>query len=174
LESALVALGCGIACLCWAAWQAIRARHATRWHTAQGRIRAAHTEDHEALEGDISEPEALRVRYVYEVEGRLYSGSRIFFGDRLVPASASYYASRLDPGATVTVHYDPRDPSESVLETRAHPMLGRTIRLAIACFVAAPLFLWLERASTFLRGTPLWLVALLTIVLVARILTKKE
>ena len=61
------------------------------------------------------------VEYTYEVGGKTYQGNKVFPG-----ASMSYdhgtaqgIVNRYQPGAAVTVHYDPTDPTQAVLETKS-------------------------------------------------------
>ena len=61
------------------------------------------------------------VEYTYEIGGKTYQGNRVFPG-----ASMSYdhgtaqgIVNRYQPGAAVTVHYDPADPAQAVLETKS-------------------------------------------------------
>ena len=61
------------------------------------------------------------VEYTYEVSGKTYQGNKVFPG-----ASMSYdhgtaqgIVNRYQPGAVVTVHYDPVDPIQAVLETKS-------------------------------------------------------
>jgi hypothetical protein len=63
------------------------------------------------------EPE---IHYQYTVQGRTYTGKRIFFGSAQIdPEAANTVLSRYQPGLSVFVHYNPRKPSQSVLETQA-------------------------------------------------------
>lgn len=71
----------------------------------------------------LSESEALRLRYLYEVDGRMYSSTRIFFGD------------------DVTIRYDPRDPEESVIDT-GNPATSRMLKFGVSLVAAAPFVYW--------------------------------
>ena len=58
------------------------------------------------------------VRYRYEVEGRAYTGRRLYFDEMAWASrsSAARLAHKYPPGATVTVRYDPDDPARALLE----------------------------------------------------------
>ncbi|MGH9849160.1 MAG: DUF3592 domain-containing protein, partial [Blastocatellia bacterium] len=59
------------------------------------------------------------VRYRYEVDGRTYSGKRLYFDE---VASTERWAARLarkyPVGATVPVYFDPANPERALLEPR--------------------------------------------------------
>jgi hypothetical protein len=65
----------------------------------------------------------LHLRYAYRVAGKEYIGTRASFGGwgevELNNPFAAALAHALPVGAVVPVHYDPRDPTRSVLEPRA-------------------------------------------------------
>ncbi len=58
------------------------------------------------------------VRYKYEVEGIEQTSGRVSFGweSAQTRTSASDYVQRYPQGRSVTVYYDPADPSSAVLE----------------------------------------------------------
>jgi hypothetical protein len=62
------------------------------------------------------------VEYTYSVLGQAYTGERITFGMTEASsrsARAKEVLNRYPAGEQVTVHYDPNNPSEAVLERRA-------------------------------------------------------
>jgi len=59
-----------------------------------------------------------KVEYAFQADGRELKGTRVSY--RLQPtghSGASERVAQYPVGASVTVHYDPADPSQSVLET---------------------------------------------------------
>jgi hypothetical protein len=96
------------------------------WPTASGTILSARLDQQtrtERREGRsyTSTSYTPIVEYTYVIGGQTYQGSRVFPG-----ASMSYdhgtaqgIVNRYQPGAAVTVHYDPGDPAQAVLETKA-------------------------------------------------------
>jgi hypothetical protein len=103
-----------------------KAKTSESWPTAGGSIVSArldqstHTEDED---GHTYTSTSYRpvIEYTYEIGGKIYQGNRVFPG-----ASMSYdhgtaqgIVNRYQPGAAVTVHYDPADPTQAVLETKS-------------------------------------------------------
>jgi hypothetical protein len=81
----------------------------------------------------------LHLTYVFDVEERQYTGSR---WNALPPSSNQATHAMLRkyaPGAGVTVHYDPRDPTAAVLDTSAP--IGRWIQLV--CALALMVGVWI-------------------------------
>ena len=80
------------------------------------------------------------VEYSYRVGTRDYHGARIAFGPAVSGprALADATVARYPTGTSVTVHYDPSNPSQSTLETR---IAFAWISLVVtAAFFAAALF----------------------------------
>ncbi|GAB4199070.1 MAG: hypothetical protein OHK0022_19020 [Roseiflexaceae bacterium] len=62
-----------------------------------------------------------RVIYQYVVGGVPHQGERLHFGDTTLSsdtAAANRIVARFQPSATVSVYYNPADPSDAVLERR--------------------------------------------------------
>ncbi len=61
------------------------------------------------------------IRYAYRVEGKEYTGDRIFFGEYGTGSSSSAQAviDKYKVGTSVTVYYDPRNPANAILERGA-------------------------------------------------------
>jgi hypothetical protein len=62
--------------------------------------------------------------YGYSVSGRRYEGARVVFGDEAVRSTDETRLSQYPVGTRVLVHYDPRSPARSVLETGPTRYLG--------------------------------------------------
>lgn len=118
-----------------------------RWPSAPGRItRSAvateHTTDGDGGTYEVFEPE---VHYTFDVAGETRTGDTIRIHPRVFPSrdEAEEIAEQYPEGAEVRVHYDPADPSRTVLE----PGTGRSpwsafamaIVLALAALYAARL-----------------------------------
>ena len=116
-----------------------RIRRAAAWRATSGRViasavRAGHPEW--AIHNPLLE-NMPRVRYAFEVDGRRFEGERIGFGDDSGGANTAATLARYPVGATVTVYYDPADPSEAVLEREAPRGLGGgCLRLAAIALAA--------------------------------------
>ena len=101
-----------------AIFTALRCRN---WPRVKGTIQTRgvtvdHTSHGDNDGGNRSIPFAT---YTYSVDGKEYHGKRISFGDH---GGSSKYAEkaieRLGPSMNVEVFYDPKDPGESVLDTK--------------------------------------------------------
>jgi hypothetical protein len=68
------------------------------------------------------------IEYSYRVDGREYHSTQIAFGGKLAGSEelAQAKAARYPQGADVVVHYDPKNPSNAVLDAKvayAKPLL---------------------------------------------------
>ena len=100
-----------------------QAAAADRWLQTSGRILASETEAFQSGVERISTPSRTlhrqRVTYGYAVAGVSYSSDRVSMGARTsssVGAVEQAIVRRYPVGKTVTVHYDPTNPSQAVLE----------------------------------------------------------
>lgn len=124
-------------------------RAAMRWPSVQGTVLSSRAESRRVLTntgGSGSGGQALTVwsplvEYSYIVDTRSYHGSRVAFGPEAAASRelAEQTVLRYPAGATVSVHYDPSNPSQATLETQmAFPWLA--LLLPLAFFVIALFF----------------------------------
>jgi len=86
---------------------------ATDWPTVAGTVKSSGVRLVKGGKGDGHVP---AVTYTYEVNGVSYQGKRIHFRDvSEMPEQAEKTVSSYPVGATVQVHFDPDEPSESLL-----------------------------------------------------------
>lgn len=112
LLGGLIAMGKGS----YDAYQALRS---DTWSTVEGKIvsssitKVKHPGETPAYYPDI--------QYVYQVEGKVYTGNRIFWGEfgSGSPSSAQAVVNNYKVGMSVTVYYDPRNPANAILERGA-------------------------------------------------------
>jgi len=104
---------------CLEAW---RGRASVSWPTVAGEVLDARVVESRRRSGtgrggSSSATESIPlVRYAYEVNGERHESQRVDFKTRAGGrAAALEELGDLAPGATVTVHYDPNDPSLAVL-----------------------------------------------------------
>ena len=120
----------------------MQANQAARWPKAPGRIVASRAEGRSSSSGRnptrVYEPV---VEYAYSVAGQEYRGSRVSFGASVAAGKswAQKRASAYPVGGAVTVHYDPANPAESVLEPRVAFAWGG-LSIALVCFALAAYF----------------------------------
>jgi hypothetical protein len=102
-------------------WRAIvewrRYQLSENWVAVQGLITKSGVIDESTEENSCYAP---LVRYTYQVMGQSYEGDLISFGSAGVTygkrKKAEKVVARHLPGSQVLIHYDPDDPSKSVLE----------------------------------------------------------
>ena len=122
LGLAVVFLGIGLLLVILALFQRNKAKKAESWQTVSGQITASgiHENHHRDSDGHTQINYQPTVQYSYEVNGLTYNGGRIAFGANSFDYNtAQGMAAKYPVGATVTVHYDPAQPGEAVLETKA-------------------------------------------------------
>jgi len=66
-----------------------------------------------------SESLRLQLRYVYSVDGASYEGEQVTRDGFRVGLQERAWAARYPAGASISVHYNPANPTEAVLETQA-------------------------------------------------------
>ena len=117
----------------------VRALGARRWPVTEGTIAGTRLVHRSDPEDGTSDYEYLAYRY--EVAGQHYRNDRVRFGYQVTPNSvvpsldpeprspdaAAALAARYPKGMPVRVHYNPRDPSDSVL----HPAPNLSVWLAL-------------------------------------------
>jgi hypothetical protein len=101
-----------------------------RWPSTRGRIVTSRVRNSDYYLGDSRQ--FHRVRYEYEVDGRVYVGHRVRFGDWLSsqPKQAARIVSRYRVG-DVTVRYDPRRPHVSTLDRQVSKLVWLFLGIGI-------------------------------------------
>jgi hypothetical protein len=86
-----------------------------RWPVVAGEVTSSRMEQTPSRLGHYYKP---CVQYTYAVAGVTYTGNQRRFGDDdyAFKSSATSRLARYAPGTQIAVHYDPGDPSSSVLE----------------------------------------------------------
>jgi hypothetical protein len=113
---AIVPLMIGLVALSMSVLVSQGAQDAAGWPTTEGTVTNTYIAQHTGSKGAISySPE---VQYQYQVDGFSYTGDRL----GVISQSSSYdwalsYLNNYQVGSTVTVHYNPANPADAVLET---------------------------------------------------------
>ena len=103
-----------------------RARKAEAWPTLNGMISSSRID--KQTRTDRSQGRTYTrttyapvVEYTYEVGGRTFQGNKIFPGANMSfdLGTAQGIINRYQAGQPATVHYDPADPTQAVLETKS-------------------------------------------------------
>ena len=131
------------------------ARRSERWPTVVGQMESVKVfqippdPEMDNLD-DLIRPWRVHIDYRYTVDGTDYRGHRGSFDERsreYEEAEAQAVAERYRASKQVTVHYEPGDPSNSVLRPGPRPASQRT-PYAWLVTVALGLFLLLDRWRT--------------------------
>jgi hypothetical protein len=136
----------------------VEVRRARHWPSTSGtvlkaRVRTRRRTDVEGRSRFESEP---LVTYEYEVNGRIYRGTRLSFAERISPGEIDAWLKRYPQGKNVTVYYNPADPSQAVLERSLPPVVVKGVLLLLVIFLGAALLT--PPVMAFLSG---WLAPLL-------------
>jgi hypothetical protein len=121
---AVVASGIGLQVL-----SAIRQHRARQFPTTVGRVTLSSVEKEWVQPKDKTKPPRAyyrpEVQYQYELDGKVYRGSRSRYDDRKQsdsdPELAARRAAAHPKGSEVTVFYNPRDPEDALLEPGLAP-----------------------------------------------------
>ncbi|HHH47121.1 MAG TPA: DUF3592 domain-containing protein [Thiotrichales bacterium] len=138
----------GLATAVFFVWRIVRAQRSRRWPRVPGELESADLRrviyEGEEVGGGSDNASAMVVdfRYRYTVDGRTYLGRRVTFSDniskplRTLEKLQRQYRDR----GQVTVHYNPKNPADSVLIPGAG-LFNFTPLITSSLFVAAGLYL---------------------------------
>ena len=109
-------VGVGVAMLGYGTYGILQAKRSASWPTARGEIESCKMHSHRDSEGSSY---GCEVDYRYQVNGETYQGDRIAFGYNNTNYKQPHkqIERHLKQGRYVQVHYNPQDPSQSVLST---------------------------------------------------------
>ena len=103
--------------------QGKKAKAAEAWPTVTGVILSSGLQESRSYDSDSNSTTINykpQVQYQYSLMGQSFQGDRLAFGNMSYDYNtASKKIAPYPQGASVTVHYDPSDPSKAVLETKA-------------------------------------------------------
>lgn len=117
------------------------------WPSTKGVIESTQWEDEHRDNGDAISSYIAKIVYRYTVGGREFHGSTIGYDVSGQDAVSHPLLDRLAAGASITVYYDPGNPSHAVLIRGIAPFEYVPLVAGILCFViTAPLLF--SRAST--------------------------
>lgn len=122
--TSVILVGVGLLLLVIGWFQGRDARAAKSWSQTQGEVMEATVETYQyhSTEGGTSTGYRPRIIYGYRVNGRDYVGDRFNFGSKVhsnIRSFAENTVKKIPTGTTVTVYYDPQNPSEAALELSA-------------------------------------------------------
>jgi hypothetical protein len=120
LRDALILLAFGLVGTFFFGRPLVRALRGRKWATTRGKVTAAQLETTSGNVNGVGRRAHLRVAYAYTVDGAEHAGERAtFFNGTFVfrtEMAATAALHRYAKGAAVTVHYDPQDPADAVLD----------------------------------------------------------
>jgi hypothetical protein len=88
-----------------------------QWPSTMGTVNASYLDRRSSSEGGYTNYPV--VHYSYQVSGQAHQGTKIAPGMEVGGTGAGKVVARYPAGAQVMVFYNPQNPSEAVLETRA-------------------------------------------------------
>jgi len=100
------------------------------WSTTMGTVSSSYLERRRSSNNRGSTNYPV-VHYSYQVGGQAYQGTRIAPGMEVGGTGAGKVVERYPIGAQVMVFYDPQNPSDAVLESKAHAQWVMWLVLAI-------------------------------------------
>ena len=139
IVATLLVAGGGILTHQWLLWR--RGIEVQNWSVVNGRVeRSDGNCSRSGYRSGRSTNCNIRGRYIYEVDGTRYFGERFTFDDLNVRDSHTLdsLVRRFWAGTRVAVHFDPDNPSVSVLDSNSQFRAGRVFAGALAA--AAGLF----------------------------------
>ena len=89
----------------------------SQWPSTMGTVNASYLESRSSSEGGSTNYPV--VQYSYRVGGQAYQGLKIAPGPEVGGTGAGKVVGRYPAGAQVMVFYNPQNPSDAVLETKA-------------------------------------------------------
>jgi hypothetical protein len=134
LTGVLIALGLGgifaiigIIMLVIGQRERTKARATEQWPTVEGTVTSSQIEAETRTSRDDDgmtrhhTTHIPLVAYTYVLQGKTYQGNKVFPGGRMGfdVGTAQGIINRYQVGQAATVHYNPADPAEAVLETKA-------------------------------------------------------
>jgi hypothetical protein len=163
----------GLVSLGWLTQQRLLARRSAHWPRVRGTLRAVTDEDEQLFFGAVSYRNRPRIRYVYEVDGHLFTGNRVFFGDEIVPERSrlSREVYGLREGSEVVVRYNPRNPGQATIDTEPAGRLAGVSQMSTVFLLFAGAFAWLSAHPTALHAFPQRYLAVAALLLGFALLT---
>ena len=109
-------VGIGVAMIGYGAYGVVQAKRSASWPTVRGEIESCKLHSRRSSKGSSY---ACEAKYRYEVDGNSYQGDRIAFGYNSTNYKEPHkqIERHLKKGRYVQVHFNPNDPSQSVLST---------------------------------------------------------
>ena len=90
----------------------------SQWPSTMGTVSASYLERRHSS-GDSGSTNYPVVQYSYQVSGQPYQGTKLAPGPEVGGTGAGKIVARYPAGAQVMVFYNPQNPSDAVLETKA-------------------------------------------------------
>ena len=116
----------GIGMLIFGQTQRAKAKATETWPTLSGAIVSSHIDQQRRTQRSQGRTYTRTthmpvVEYTYELGGKTFRGSKIFPGANMSfdLGTAQGIINRYQAGQPTTVHYNPADPTQAVLETKA-------------------------------------------------------
>lgn len=141
----------GVVAVGYSGWSAYWSLRSQTWPTVGGHITSSRMTQHDSQDG--GETYGVALTFDYQIGETGYHGQRLSFGT--MSASSGYaqqILARYPVGQTVTVHYAPGDPKNSVLEPGWHA--GTAIPLVVGTVFILASILFRRLASQAASVSP--------------------
>jgi len=89
----------------------------SQWPSTMGTVTASRIEQRSSSEGGYTDYPVIQ--YSYQIGGQPYQGMKLAPGPEVGGSGAGKVVGRYPPGAQVMVFYNPQNPADAVLETKA-------------------------------------------------------
>jgi hypothetical protein len=138
----------GLFMLGFALWRAVQGARTRKWPSVPGTVLTSNTIARRAkkLQSEEGEEEPTtqvlyhaEIKYTYTVGGREYTGEHLRLDSLEVSSEehARKVTARYPQGASVTVYYNPADPSQALLEPGPGASVWMLIAASAGCFLLA-------------------------------------
>lgn len=142
-KGCLLILGIALGCLglFLTGQQALQGLLSQGWPTVEGQVTRSEIEQVRRRTGP--DPWRVTIEYTYTVDGTIYQNNRVRFAGSSLSftngRAAKAVAESYPMGTTISVHINPRNPGEAVLDPgvdfRVWPGLIVSLVIAVACSV---------------------------------------
>jgi len=122
-----------------------------KWPTTVGTIASVNMQEIEGTEGARWRPQVI---YYYSVDGRVIASTQISLGQAIHVAdeqAARDFVHKYPPQSAVTVHYNPDEVTNAVLETGTPRRAQLNLTLGLILAAAGPILLLIFGAPIYRR-----------------------
>jgi hypothetical protein len=142
-----------------AVYKYMEVTQAARWPRAQGRVVVSTSEVRQVRSGGPNacdtEPRTFaKIVYEFSVAGRKYRGNRVSIGEDMGNFQVAETIAKYPCGKDVFVYYNPRRPTEAVLERELPPGIWKGVTIVVVVLVGLIVgsIVGFNKLGDFVRG----------------------